>query len=116
MMTLLLGSMSTPASASEPGTVCIQRETAEACRKSIESFDELEAEARKVRVQRDEAQGARNELRMLYFDTLADAQDWQIKAKAAQAAADAAPSRLVWFGAGAAAGVVTTVVVFVLVR
>lgn len=96
--------------------MCIQRTTAEACRKSIESFDDLEAEARKVRVQRDEAQGARNELRMLYFDTLADAQDWQLKAKAAQEAADAAPSRLVWFGAGAAAGVVTTMVVFVLVR
>lgn len=113
---LLAGLMiASKASASE-GTVCIQRTTAEACRQRIEKFDELAAEARAVRQQRDEVSGARNELRLLYFDVLADSHDWKTKAEAAQAAADAAPSRLVWFGAGAGVGVGATVLLLLFVQ
>lgn len=115
MTILLVGLTSTSAAASEP-TVCIQRQTAEECRRKVELFDELAAEAVKVRTQRDESEGARAELRFLYFEALSESTDWKLKAKAAQAAADAAPSRLVWFGAGAAAGVGATVIVFILAR
>lgn len=113
---LALGLMITTRASASEGTVCIQRTTAEACRQSIEKFDDLEVEARRVKQQRDEVSGARNELRLLYFDVLADSHDWQVKAEAAQAALEKSPSRLVWFGAGAAAGITTTVIVFVLVR
>lgn len=96
--------------------VCVERKTAEECLRKVDAFDELAAEAVKVRTQRDESEGARAELRFLYFDALAESTDWQLKAQAAQAAADAAPSRLVWAGVGAAAGVGATVLVFILAR
>ncbi len=82
----------------------------------MQAFDDLADQASIVRRQRDEAVGAREELRYLYTKEREELLDWQKKAEAAQEAADRAPSRLVWFGAGAAAGVVTTVVVFMLVR
>lgn len=112
---LLIGSIATSAEASEP-TICIQRTAAEECKRKVLAFDDLADQASLVRRQRDEAVGAREELRYLYTLEREALLDWQKKAEAAQAIADAAPSRLVWFGAGAAAGITTTVLVFVLVR
>lgn len=115
MVILLLGlTITSKAGASEP-TVCIQRTTAEECKRKVEAFDTLASEAQLVKRQRDEAQGAREELRYLYGVEQGEAKEWQRKAEAAQAIADKSPSRLVWFGAGAGVGVVTTVIVFVLV-
>lgn len=82
----------------------------------MQAFDDLADQASIVRRQRDEAVGAREELRHLYTKEREALLDWQKKAEAAQAALDKSPSRLVWFGAGLGVGVVTTVVVFVLVR
>lgn len=116
MVILVAGLMITSAaSASEP-TVCIRRTTAEECKRKVLAFDDLADQASLVRRQRDEAVGAREELRYLYTLEREALLGWQKKAEAAQAALDNSPSRLVWFGAGAGVGVVTTVVVFVLVR
>ena len=116
MMSLVAGLtiISSQAIASEP--VCIARTTAEACKNKIEAFDALADEAKAVQRQRDEAVGARNEIRVLYFDALADATDWQLKAKAAQASLDKSPSRLVWFGTGVAAGAGSVILILVFMK
>lgn len=116
ILILVAGSMITSEAAANDGTVCIQRATADECKRKVLAFDQLAGEASVVRRQRDEAVGAREELRYLYTLEREQLLDWQKRAETAQAALDASPSRLVWFGVGAGSAVVTTVIVFVLVR
>jgi hypothetical protein len=116
MAILPLGLTSAPARASEPGKVCIERETAEHCRRSIEKFNELAIEAGLIRRQRDETTGALFECRRIYGDERAIAMQWQARAENAERALDGAPSRLVWFGYGATAGATAVILALVLSR
>lgn len=109
-----LTNISTATAQTRTDPVTVERSTAEACKAKVEQFDSLLSEAEILRRQRDEAVGSSMELRFLYFDVMAEVQDWKMIAKTAQDRADNAPSRLTWFIVGGSAGVVVTAVTFFL--
>ena len=100
MMTISL----TGSKTASAGEICIQRHAAEDCLRKAEKFDDLAAEARAIRTQRDECAGRLGEAR----DGVGDCRDSvrSLEAEVARLTADleSVPSRRQWLGIGAGVG------------
>ena len=115
MLCLMTSSLSGSTTAwADDGTVCIQRSTAEECRRKVELFDELADEARAIRVQRDECSGRLREAReqadecgqsVRMLDTEVARLTVEVEGL------EGRTSRLWWLVGGAALGVGTVLVV-----
>ena len=88
-------------SSASAGEVCIQRHAAEDCLRKADKFDDLAAEARAIRTQRDECAGRLGEAR----DGVEDCRD-SVRALEGEVARltaelESVPSRRKWLGIGA---------------